>query len=132
MSRTLGALLCGGVDILAALQITGSTVQNLVIGATFPAIIKQVSTGEGLAVAAEKSKVYPPLMLNLIRTGEETGELPEMLTELSLVYEEEAERAISGAVKLIEPIFILVVGTIIAGIVAAIMLPIFQANAMVQ
>ncbi len=132
ISKTLGALLDNGVRILDALRITGDTAQNLAIRSSFPAIIRDVRAGEALAVAAEKAKVYPQMMLNLIRTGEDTGELPEMLSELAGIYEEEAERAVNGAVKLLEPLLILVVGAVISGIVAAVMLPIFSASAMVE
>ncbi len=132
IARTLSSLLAGGVGILSALYITGQTVKNRAIRATFSSMIEGVSTGEAFAAVAEKAKVYPPLMVNLIRTGEDTGELPEMLTELSIIYEEEAERAVGGAVKLLEPILIVVMGGVIAAIVAAVMLPVFEANAMVE
>jgi type IV pilus assembly protein PilC len=71
-------------------------------------------------------------MVNLMRTGEETGELPEMLSELSAIYEDEAERSVTGAVKLLEPVLIISIGGVVAAIVAAVMLPIFQVNAMVE
>lgn len=130
ISRTLAALLGGGVRILGALRITGETARNQAIRASFPAMINGVSNGEPLAAVVGKAELFPPLMINLIRTGEETGELPEMLRELAEIYEDEAERAIAAAVKLIEPILIIVMGGIVAAIVAAVMLPIFQANLM--
>ncbi len=132
ISRTLSALLTGGVEILSALRITGQTVRNRAIGVTFSSMIEGISAGETLAACAEKAGVYPPLMVNLIRTGEDTGELPEMLAELSAIYEEEAERTVGSAVKLLEPILIIVMGGIIAAIVGAVMLPVFEANAMVE
>jgi type II secretory pathway component PulF len=85
-----------------------------------------------MGAAMEESRLYPPLMVNLVRTGEETGQLPEMLEELSGIYEDEAQRAVSGAVKLLEPMLIVSMGIVIASIIAAVMLPIFQANAMVE
>jgi general secretion pathway protein F len=132
IARTLSALVGGGVAILSALRITGETVRNLAVRATFGPMISGVSTGQAVATAASKAGLYPPLMINLIRTGEDTGELPEMLTELAGIYEEEAERAVSGAVRLLEPALIVVMGAVITGIVAAVMLPVFQANAMVE
>ena len=71
------------------------------------------------------------MMICLIQTGEETGQLPEMLNELSEIYEDEAERAVTGAVQMIEPILIVLMGGGIAAIVAAVMLPVFGANVMV-
>jgi len=130
IARTLSALLGGGVRILDALSITGQTARNLAIRATFSPMIRLVSAGENLGDAVAKAGLYPPLMVNLIRTGEQTGELPSMLGELSEIYDTEAERAVAGAVKLLEPTLIILMGGLIAMIVAAVMLPIFQANAM--
>jgi general secretion pathway protein F len=132
IARTLGALLRGGVGILAALRITGATVRNRAVGGTFASILERVAGGTTMGAAMEESRLYPPLMVNLVRTGEETGQLPEMLEELSGIYEDEAQRAVSGAVKLLEPMLIVSMGIVIASIIAAVMLPIFQANAMVE
>ena len=131
ISRTLGALLNSGVGILIALRVTGDTARNLAIKNTFPQMIRGISSGETVAAALESAEVFPSLMVNLVRTGEDTGDLPNMLMELSSLYEDEAERAVSGAVKLIEPLLIVIVGGVVAGIVAAVMLPIFEANTMV-
>jgi len=132
ISKTLGALLANGVRILDALAITGDSARNLATRSVFPNVIRDVRAGSALAAAAAKAKVFPAMMLNLIRTGEDTGELPQMLGELAGIYEDEAERAVTGAVKLLEPVLILTVGGIISGIVAAVMLPIFEASAMVK
>lgn len=131
IARTLGALLRGGVRIVAALEITAETVQNLAVRQAVWPLVSAVSSGDGLGPAMERAKLYPPVMVNLVRTGEETGELPEMLDELAEIYDDEAERAVNGAVKLLEPALIVVMAIIIAGIVAAVMLPIFQSSAMV-
>ncbi len=131
IAHTLSALVSGGVGILQALRITGGAARNTWLKATFAPIGKAVAAGDSLADATERTGAYPPLMINLIRTAEGTGELPEMLMELSRIYEEEAERAVTGAVKLLEPLLIVSMGGIIAAIVAAVMLPVFQADAMV-
>jgi type II secretory pathway component PulF len=131
ISNTLAALLHSGVRILEALRITGDTARNLAVRGTFDGIGKAVAGGEPLAEAVGKTAMYPPLVVNLIRTGEDTGELSEMLVELSAIYEDEAQRAVSGAVKLLEPLLICVMGGIIAAIVAAVILPILRANVLV-
>lgn len=131
VAHTLAALLQGGVRIIEALRVTGETARNTAIRRTFEPMTQAVSTGQTLAEAVEKAKVYPPMVLNLIRTGEDTGELPEMLQELAAIYEDEAERAVNGAVKLLEPTLIVVMGLIIAGIVAAVILPIFHSSAII-
>lgn len=131
MSHTLSALLHSGIRILDALLVTGNTITNLSIRACFPAIIKDVSGGETIAGSMSRHPHFPHLMINMVRTGEDTGELPEMLSELSTIYEEEADRAVNGAVKLLEPLLIVIMGGAIALIVAAVILPLFRANAIV-
>lgn len=132
IAQTLSTLLNSGIRMLDALQITGATTKSLAIRATFSTITSAVSSGENLSTAVDRASIFPVMMVSLIRTGEETSELPEMLSELASIYEEEAERAISGTVKLLEPLLIVVMGTIIAGIVSAIILPIFRANVMIS
>lgn len=130
--RTLSALLSSGVKILDALRIAGDTAGNLAVRKTFPDMIQGILAGESLAMVAERAGIYPPIMLNLIRTGEETGELPEMLDQLSAIYEDEADRSVTGAVRLVEPTLIIVMGGIICAIVAAVMLPILQTTAAIR
>jgi type IV pilus assembly protein PilC len=131
IAHTFAALLNSGVPILEALHATGETARNLAMKGTFDVLVREISSGQMLAEAMEATRLYPPMVVNLIRTGEETGELPEMLTELSDIYEDEAERTVTAAVKLLEPMLIMVMGGIIAGIVAAVILPIFRINAVV-
>ena len=132
ISRALAALLAGGVRIIPALRIVGATARNAVVRASFEPITQRVAAGESLGEAMARTGVYPPLLLNLVRTGEEAGELPEMLGELSTVYEEQAEAAVTSAVRLLEPLLIVSMGLIIAGIISAVMLPIFQAQSLVE
>lgn len=129
--QTFSMLLASGINMLDALRVTGNTARNSALRTTFPAVVEAVATGQGVAESFERSGLYPQIMINLMRTGEDSGELPEMLKELAAIYEEEAERAIGGTVKLLEPVLIVVMGGVIAGIVAAVILPIFRANVMV-
>jgi type II secretory pathway component PulF len=129
--RTLGTLLESGVEILESIRVTGQAVANRFVGQTFPQLLKAVAGGEPLAAAIEKPGIFPPMLVNLVRTGEETGELPAMLSELADIYEDETERAVGGAVKLVEPLLIVIIGGAVAAIVAAIMLPVFEINTMV-
>lgn len=131
ISHTFAVLLNSGVPILSCISITRDTARNLALRATFAPIGDAVAAGEPLAGAMERTGLYPPLVISLIRTGEDTGELPEMLIELSKIYEDEASRTVTGAVKLLEPVLIVFMGGIIAGIVAAVILPVFRANLMV-
>jgi general secretion pathway protein F len=131
ISHTFAALLTSGIPILDVIRATRETAKNLAMRRTFDVMYKGVSAGGTLASSMESSGLYPPMVINLIRTGEDSGELPEMLRELAAIYEDEAERTVTATVKLLEPMLILVMGIVIAGIVAAVILPIFQANTIV-
>ena len=128
ISRTLGALLHGGVQIVPALAIVTRTVRNQAIAATLPRVSAKVAAGGPLADAFEASGRFPRLMADLMRTGEQTGDLTGMLQELTELYEDEAERAVGGAVKLLEPVLILGMGLVVSAIVGAVMLPILTLN----
>lgn len=132
ITQTLASLLRSGLPMLETLRITGDTVRNQAIKAVFPAMINGVTHGQTLADAVNDTETFPVLTVNMIRTGEDAGELVRMLGELADVYEEEASRAVTGAVKLLEPTLIVLMGLVISGIVAAVMLPIFQTNAIVK
>jgi general secretion pathway protein F len=131
IAHTLAALLNSGIPILNAIQATRETAKNVAMRSTFDDMLKGVSAGDTLANCLERTSLYPAMVVNLVRTGEETGELPAMLTELAAIYEDEAERTVNGAAKLLEPALILVMGLVIAGIVSAVVLPIFRANTLV-
>jgi general secretion pathway protein F len=131
ISHTLAALLNSGVPILDVLRATRETAKNRALRGTFDDLLSGVAAGDTLASGLARSGLYPPMMVNLVRTGEETGELPAMLAELAAIYEDEAERTVTGTVKLLEPVLILIMGLVIAGIVAAVILPIFRANTLV-
>jgi type II secretory pathway component PulF len=131
IAQTLGALLDSGIGMIAALRITGQTARNRAVGQVFSSVIERVGHGDTLATALVQCGLFPPMVLSLVQTGEDSGQLPEMLAELAQIYEDESERAITGAVRLLEPLLIVVMGGVIAGIVAAVMLPIFRANALV-
>lgn len=128
IARTLGALLHGGVQIVPALAIATRTVRNRAIAATLPAASTSIAGGGPLADAFEASGRFPRLMTDLVRTGEQTGDLTGMLQELAELYEDEAERAVGGAVKLLEPVLILGMGLVVSAIVGAVMLPILTLN----
>jgi len=129
---TLSALLDGGVSLLSAIEAAGQSLTNRVLKTAFTSIAGPVSAGESLGSAIEKLGLFPPLMVSLVRTGEETCQLPRMLKELAGLYEDQSQRALSGAVRLLEPMLIVLMGGIIAAIVTAVMLPIFSINMMVE
>ena len=132
ISQTLSSLIHGGIHVVDALRVTESVTHNLAVRATFGRIRSKVSAGQPLALAFEQAALYPVMLINLLRTGEETGELPEMLQEVETIYTEECDRSLEAAVRVLEPVLIVIMGAIISAIVAAVLLPVFQSNALVH
>lgn len=127
-SRSLGTLLGNGVSLLTALRIATQTVNNLVIRQQLDQMIPMVKEGQRLVVAAKKAAVFEPLALNLIRVGEETGRLGEMMVELSDILNRDVENGIKRLLTMLEPVLILVLGMLIAAIIVSILLGILSVN----
>lgn len=124
-ARTLGTLITSGVPILQALKITRETIGNEVIQNAVDTVHESVKEGDTIAAPLDKSKVFPPMVVNMIDVGEETGSLDAMLVKVADIYDAEVENAVDAMLSLLEPIIIIVLGGIIGFIVVALYLPIF-------
>jgi general secretion pathway protein F len=122
-TRTLSTLLSSGVPIISALEITKNTISNTIISGTIENAKTAVKEGESLGATIERSGIFPSLVSHMIRTGERTGELEQMLAHVSEAYEAEVERKISAMISTIEPVMIIVMGAIIVVVVVAMLLP---------
>lgn len=131
-ARTLGALLRNGVAILPSLDIVSETATNIIISRAITEIRKEVGEGEGLADPMRKTKVFPPLVTNMIGVGEEGGRIDEVLDKVAVFYEKDVDRMLKTMTSLIEPAIILVLGLVVGFVVMAMLLPIFRLNALVQ
>lgn len=125
-TRTLSALLGGGVPIIDALRITAKTSGNRIIENAVMAARERVTAGQTLAEPLKGTGVFPPMVVQMITVGEQTGALDTMLAKVADYYEDEVDVAVSGLTALLEPILIVFLGIVIGGIVIAIYLPIFQ------
>ena len=125
-SSTLSTLISGGVEIIEALKISSRVLSSSLLKNEIKNIIDFVSKGGTLSMAFKKSKYFPYLVIQLTGAGEKSGNLPEMFDKISEIYEEEVERKSSRFVSLLEPAMILFMGGIVAFIVLAVLLPIFQ------
>ena len=128
VSRTLGTLLSNGVVLLTALRIARETITNQAIGDGFGRLTESIKQGRGLAEPLGTSGLFPPLAVHMIRVGEETGQMEAMLTRVADVYEREVTLAIKRALALLEPILILLLGLIIAGIIVSVLLAVLSIN----
>lgn len=127
-SRSLGTLLDNGVGLMVALRIASDTVDNQVIRAPLEQMAPLVKQGQRLAQAAAQSGQFEPLALNLVRVGEETGRLGDMMLQLSDILNREVETSIKRLLTMLEPALILVLGMLIAAIIIAILLGILSVN----
>ncbi|NDA25791.1 MAG: type II secretion system F family protein [Verrucomicrobia bacterium] len=122
-SRTLGTLVSSGVPILQALQITRDTAGNERVSAAVETIHDNVKEGESMVAPMEASKIFPPMVVSMVQVGEETGQLPDMLTKVADVFEEEVDTAVAGLTSLLEPVMIVLLALIVGTIVVALFLP---------
>ncbi|MCK5683050.1 type II secretion system F family protein [bacterium] len=125
-TRTLGTLISSGVPILQALEVTANTAGNVIITEAIMMTRKQIKEGESIAVPLKQSGVFPPMVVQMIAVGEETGELDKMLVKIADFYDSEVNSAIKGLTSIIEPVVIVFMGIVVGGIVMAIFLPMLQ------
>ncbi len=127
-SRTLGTLIGNGVPLLASLNIVTETVNNRVIAEALLTVSDQLREGKGMAGPLSETQVFPRLALQLIHVGEETGELEKMLNQLAEIYDNEVQETVKRMLALLEPVLIIGLGIIIAGIIISILLAILSLN----
>ncbi|HSM12692.1 MAG TPA: type II secretion system F family protein [Thermoanaerobaculia bacterium] len=124
--RTLATLTASGVPILDGLEITARTSGNAIIEDAIMAVRKAVEEGKTISGPLADTKVFPPMVVQMINVGEQTGALDQMLSKIADFYEEEVDTAVSGLMKLIEPLMIVILGGIIGTIVTAMYLPMYS------
>lgn len=131
-TRTLGTLISAGVSILDGLEITAKTAGNRVIHDAVMESRGSIAGGETIAGPLERSAVFPPMVTSMIAVGEATGGLDEMLTKIADFYDDEVDTAVSALLSLMEPVMIVVLGTVVGGMIVAMYLPIFDMMNAVQ
>src|SRR5829696_3841542 len=124
--RTLATLTSSGVPILDGLEITAKTAGNAIIEDAVMAVRKSVEEGKTISEPLADTKVFPAMVVQMINVGEQTGALDQMLSKIADFYEDEVDTAVSGLMKLIEPLMITVLGAVIGTIVAAMYLPLYS------
>ncbi len=125
-ARTLSTLVSAGVDIIKSLEITGATAGNWVVEEALRGVREQVHAGVPIAQPLVEHPVFPPMVSQMVKIGEETGELDSMLGKIADFYEEEVDASISALTSIIEPIMIIMVGAVIGTIIISMYLPMFK------
>ena len=123
--RTLSTLTASGVPILDGLEITAKTSGNAIVEDAIMAVRKSVEEGKTISGPLAETKVFPPMVVQMVNVGEQTGALDQMLSKIADFYEEEVDTAVAGLMKLLEPVMIVVLGGIIGTIVTAMYMPMY-------
>jgi type IV pilus assembly protein PilC len=124
--RTLATLTSSGVPILDGLQITARTAGNSIVEDAIMATRKSVEEGKTISEPLGDTDVFPPMVVQMIAVGEQTGALDTMLSKIADFYEDEVDLAVAGLMKLLEPVLIAFLGVAIGGIVIAMYMPMFS------
>lgn len=127
-SNTMATLLAGGVPILTAMNIVKNIVANTLIEDAIIQARENVTEGQSIAEPLKRSRQFPPLVIHMIAIGEKTGELPDMLRNVSETYEEQVSVKIEGLTSLLEPIMIVFMGLVVGAIVASVFVPLIELN----
>jgi len=125
-TRTLGTLVSSGVPILDGLEITAKTAGNVIVKDAVMMARASIREGDTISNPLRQSGVFPPMVVQMITVGEETGALDEMLTKIADFYDDEVDSAVDALTSVIEPVMIVFMGAIVGGMVVAMYLPIFQ------
>ena len=125
---SLGSLISNGVPVLSALPIAKANIANSLFFNSISQAMEQFKEGKSLFHTLRVVKIFPPLALQMIKVGEETGELDSMLTRVSQIYEKETSNSMQRLINLFEPVIIILLGLIIGGIIVSILLGMVSIN----
>ncbi len=131
-SRTLSTLVAAGVDIIKALEITGQTAGNWVIEEALAGVRGRVHEGVPIAQPLLENAIFPPMVSQMVKIGEETGELEKMLGKIADFYEDEVDASIASLTSIIEPLMMIMVGAVVGVIIISMYLPMFRMLTLVK
>ncbi len=131
-ARSLSNLLRAGVPLMDALRIVSNIVGNVLIGEAIDKACAELEKGRGLADYFREQACFPPMLVQMMAVGEQSGALDTMLARAADSYERELETRIMGLTSMIEPVMILLMGAAVACIVVAVLLPIFEMNQLIR
>ncbi|MGN6373209.1 MAG: type II secretion system F family protein [Solirubrobacteraceae bacterium] len=124
-SRTLASLTAAGVPLLLALDITGKTGGNIVVEEAMVGVIESVKRGGTISEPLSKTTIFPAMVTHMVGVGEETGALDQMLAKIADFYEDQVEAAVKALTSILEPIMIIVIGSIVGFIIISMYMPMF-------
>lgn len=127
-ARTIGTLLESGVPLIQALNISTSTVSNNIVRRALESIVPDVKKGGRISQSMAEARMFSPMVIQMVRVGEESGQLDQMMLELARVYDDEVSAGVKRSLTMLEPVLILGMGGMIGFIIVAILLGILSVN----
>ncbi len=124
--RTLGTMIASGVSMLEAIRLSGEVTGNFFYEQLWMRVLDQVTTGKQICETLKGDPLFPPVLVQMIAAGEDTGKLDEVLERVSNYYDQEVEMSLKTATSLIEPLMITMMGFVVGGIGLSLLLPIFS------
>ena len=131
-SRSLGTLLNNGVPLLGSLQIVKNTMGNRIMAKSVGEAADSLKQGESLTRTLLGKKVFPPYALHMLRVGEETGRMEELLYDVAVIYDDEVKTSVRQMLALMEPLLILLMAVAILAILFAVLIPMISMGDLVQ
>jgi type IV pilus assembly protein PilC len=125
-SRTFGTLVASGVPIMQALEVVGKAIDNVVVAQAVEAVRTSIREGESIAIPLAASGMFPPMVVQMVKVGEETGSLETMLTKVADFYDTEIENTVASLTSILEPVLIVGMGVVIGAMLISLYLPIFN------
>jgi type IV pilus assembly protein PilC len=125
-TRTLGTMISSGVPILDALDVTAKTAGNRTIESGIYYVRGKIAEGKNIAGPLLETKVFPPMVVQMIGVGEATGAMDAMLNKIADFYDDEVDTAVAGLTAMIEPLLMVFLGAVVGGFLVAMYLPIFS------
>jgi type IV pilus assembly protein PilC len=132
LARTLSTLLAGGLPLLNALEVAANSIGNRAMAAAVAAATPQIREGRSLTAALESSGMLENLTLEMVKVGEQTGALGDMLSSVAEFYDEEVDTRLATVLALVEPLMLVMMAFLVAGMLLAFYLPLFQAISAIQ
>lgn len=132
MARTLATLLSGGIPLVQALDVASRSVGNRYVAGELKAVAERVREGQGLSATMRDRGVFPDVAVKMTEVGESTGSLQDMLNSLADFYDEDLETSLQRFVTLVEPALLIMLGIVIAALLLALYLPLFQLSSVVR
>jgi type IV pilus assembly protein PilC len=125
-SRTFGTLVSSGVPIMQSLEVVSKAIDNVVVAQAIEAVRTSIREGESIAIPLAASGMFPPMVVQMVKVGEETGALETMLTKVADFYDQEIEATVASLTSILEPILIVGMGVVIGAMLISLYLPIFN------